>query len=492
MKYDGIIRVILLFASLCTARRVKPYKCPEMPWESSYLRNASTVQVLADGEDSTHHNVSKHDRFGYDLFRIAFGLIEATTKGAAVHVTESLRKKYAAVLPCLRSTQGFDSLDSLARQHTEARAPLLRQTGAFSAIANDANRPLLQQAFQTPCAFEEGSHAGYEDITIYFGTYEAQRTGNFSVGLDERDSETIPERHLLDPHSHLLARVPVAFYDAILKARLAQNTSALPRPRVFVVCDPAYVQHSTVQYLVEKYGALVHSSMSGMARAPGHLEAWHGFQRDFCFLLSARTVVLSPSWFGWMGTFLSSTTKAQVVSRFQGLPVGGGGFASKGELKTLAFLDTPRVSFVTALQVNEKNHRGCMQIRESAPARTSTVSGKKLFEAVTSTCTVSCTSYSYSDNLACMLLRCGLASDELSKCSLVISAFPSVLLLPSPFYSVQAVGGSYLMVGDLDLSVQLVHWRAKDKSLNLIGNDSSQATGVAAVGAVVRRMGGVE
>ena len=180
------------------------------------------------------------------------------------------------------------------------------------------------------------------------------------------------------------------------------------------------------------------------------------------------------------------------VSRFQGLPVGGGGFASKGELKTLAFLDTPRVSFVTALQVNEKNHRGCMQIRESAPARTSTVSGKKLFEAVTSTCTVSCTSYSYSDDLACMLLRCGLASDELSKCSLVISAFPSVLLLPSPFYSVQAVGGSYLMVGDLDLSVQLVHWRAKDKSLNLIGNDSSQATGVAAVGAVVRRMGGVE
>jgi len=322
MKYDGIIRVILLFASLCTARRVKPYKCPEMPWESSYLRNASTVQVLADGEDSTHHNVSKHDRFGYDLFRIAFGLIEATTKGAAVHVTESLRKKYAAVLPCLRSTQGFDSLDSLARQHTEARAPLLRQTGAFSAIANDANRPLLQQAFQTPCAFEEGSHAGYEDITIYFGTYEAQRTGNFSVGLDERDSETIPERHLLDPHSHLLARVPVAFYDAILKARLAQNTSALPRPRVFVVCDPAYVQHSTVQYLVEKYGALVHSSMSGMARAPGHLEAWHGFQRDFCFLLSARTVVLSPSWFGWMGTFLSSTTKAQVV-HFPILPWGG-------------------------------------------------------------------------------------------------------------------------------------------------------------------------
>jgi len=40
-------------------------------------------------------------------------------------------------------------------------------------------------------------------------------------------------------------------------------------------------------------------------------------------------------------------------------------------------------------------------------------------------------------------------------------------------------------VGDLDLSVQLVHWRATDNSLILIGNDSSQATGVAAVGAVV-------
>ena len=49
----------------------------------------------------------------------------------------------------------------------------------------------------------------------------------------------------------------------------------------------------------------------------------------------------------------------------------------------------------------------------------------------------------------------------------------------------QVVGGSYLLVGDLDLSVQLVHWRATDNSLILIGNDSSQATGVAAVGAVV-------
>jgi hypothetical protein len=321
MKLDGIIRAVLLFASFSSARRVKPYKCPEMPWSSVDFRNASVVQVLAE-DDGAQNDISGHDRFGHDLFRLGFGLIDATTKGAAVHVTQSLRAKYAAALPCLLSTQGFDDLKSSTRQYTVARAPLLQQTGAYSAVANVANHDLLQQAFQIPCAFEEGSHAGRDDIVIYFSTYEAQRTGDFSVGLDHLDSETMPERNLLDPRSHLLARVPVAFYDAILTAHLAKYSSPLPRPRVFVVCDPAHVQHSTVQYLVEKYGALLHSSVSGMARAPGHLEAWSGFQRDFCFLLGAPTVVLSPSWFGWMGTSLSSIPEEQVV-HVPILPWGG-------------------------------------------------------------------------------------------------------------------------------------------------------------------------
>jgi hypothetical protein len=45
---------------------------------------------------------------------------------------------------------------------------------------------------------------------------------------------------------------------------------------------------------------------------------------------------------------------AAQLSRFAGLAVGGGGLARRGELKTLAFLDTPRVSFVTALQARTR------------------------------------------------------------------------------------------------------------------------------------------
>jgi hypothetical protein len=54
---------------------------------------------------------------------------------------------------------------------------------------------------------------------------------------------------------------------------------------------------------------------------------------------------------GAAGLSSSSSRQQQEVSRFQGLPVGGNGFARKGELKKLTFLETPRVRFVTALQV---------------------------------------------------------------------------------------------------------------------------------------------
>lgn len=318
----GVIARLVLIASSSSARRVRPYKCPEMPWDATDFRNASRVRVLGGGGSSAHTTaVSGHDRFGSDLFRLGVELVGAMASGAAVHVTQALHVKYAAVLPCLRSTPGFERLEPRAGKYTVANTPPPRLGGAFASFVGAASRSLLQQAFQTSCAFEEGSRADPNDVTIYFSTFEAQATGNFSLGLAVRDFAAIVERNLIEPHTHHLLRAPVVFFDAVLTAHLATNVTAVPRPRVFVVCDPALVRHSTVQYLVEKYGAVVHSALSGQARAPGHLEAWRGFQRDFCFLRAARTVVLSPSLFGWMGTFLSSTV-GQVV-HFPVLPLGG-------------------------------------------------------------------------------------------------------------------------------------------------------------------------
>ena len=47
------------------------------------------------------------------------------------------------------------------------------------------------------------------------------------------------------------------------------------------------------------------------------------------------------------------------------------------------------------------------------------------------------------------------------------------------------IKGSYLVVGDLDLSVQLVHWRETDKSLNLIGYPDQASLAVRCVDAAV-------
>lgn len=116
-----------------------------------------------------------------------------------------------------------------------------------------------------------------------------------------------------------------------------------------------------------------------------------------------------------------SQQKGHHMSRFQGLPVGGGGLATKGELKTLAFLDTPRVSFVTALQVKEKIlvEDACVYWQKRTRSH-HICHWKELFEALNLTYPVSFTLYPYSGEVAYMLLRCCLAHYELtSVCSLV-------------------------------------------------------------------------
>ena len=122
-----------------------------------------------------------------------------------------------------------------------------------------------------PGALKDQERPGPDDAVLYFRNYGRAPWGS-----------------VFDVYMGWAARLrapPVIFFERILRQRKFSN--------VWVVGHPCQHKHPIVQYLVAHFGAKLHAGTD---------------EQDFEFLSSAKTIILSPSTYGWWAAFFSSSS----------------------------------------------------------------------------------------------------------------------------------------------------------------------------------------
>ena len=165
-------------------------------------------------------------------------------------------------------------------------------------------RAVLRKAFYMDC--QSTSRGPRDEVTIYFRSFDEsfESLGIQSViksSTEFRNRLPRPrdlEEHVLNfrvqnlriHNSSRLNRPPAAFYEEIILARGIELQST--KVNVTIICEAIHEQHPTIKYLILKFGARVQSQRKG-------------FSNDFCSLMKSRSLIVSPSTFGWWAAFLS-------------------------------------------------------------------------------------------------------------------------------------------------------------------------------------------
>jgi thiol-disulfide isomerase/thioredoxin len=249
-----------------------------LPWDTPSHRNSSQVTRLG---------FYKGD-FGNKLFVLAKQINDAVKYGRALHVPNDVlaaklgNTDFKTLLPCLVSTQGFEGSDKTWPAGSKVFGPFCgycQKMSNFEPI--NVTRKVMKQAFYMPMC-HHGFVSKENELVIHFRNLRFDSYNFTFFREDFKNHELV---------SYTLVRPPAAFFDEVIRSHVAKYPKG---STVRIICEPLLHAHPTVRYLVAKHNAVFQRTG---ASSPEH---------DFCKVMAAQSIAISPSTFGWWASFLSS------------------------------------------------------------------------------------------------------------------------------------------------------------------------------------------